>query len=85
MESELIRTLASIVLQSAPLIIAVCGETITERVGVVNSQPELFEAAGLPAQPTPTMTERTRARAMKLLQRAERLGIVELVQAKSTP
>nr|MCA9969618.1 ABC transporter permease [Anaerolineales bacterium] len=36
MESELIRTLASIVLQSAPLIIAVCGETITERVGVVN-------------------------------------------------
>lgn len=36
METELIRTLSSIVLQSAPLVIAVCGETITERVGVVN-------------------------------------------------
>jgi ABC-type uncharacterized transport system permease subunit len=35
-ESELVRILASIVLQSAPLIIAVCGETITERAGVVN-------------------------------------------------
>jgi len=35
-ESELIRILASIVLQAAPLIIAVCGETITERAGVVN-------------------------------------------------
>lgn len=36
MESELSRTLSSIVLQSAPLVIAVCGETITERAGVVN-------------------------------------------------
>lgn len=36
MESELIRTLASIILQSAPLAIAVCGETITERAGVIN-------------------------------------------------
>ena len=35
-ESELIRILASIVLQAAPLMIAVCGETITERAGVVN-------------------------------------------------
>jgi len=35
-ETELIRTLASIILQAAPLMIAVCGETITERVGVVN-------------------------------------------------
>ncbi|MFN2233204.1 MAG: ABC transporter permease [Anaerolineales bacterium] len=35
-ESELIRTLASIILQATPLIIAVCGETITERSGVVN-------------------------------------------------
>jgi len=35
-ESELIRTLSSIVLQAAPLMIAVCGETITERAGVVN-------------------------------------------------
>jgi simple sugar transport system permease protein len=35
-ESELIRTLASIILQSAPLMIAVCGETITERSGVIN-------------------------------------------------
>lgn len=35
-EGELIRILASIVLQSAPLIIAVCGETITERAGVIN-------------------------------------------------
>lgn len=35
-ESELIQVLASIVLQAAPLMIAVCGETITERAGVVN-------------------------------------------------
>ena len=35
-ESELIRILSSIVLQAAPLMIAVCGETITERAGVVN-------------------------------------------------
>jgi simple sugar transport system permease protein len=35
-ESETIRILASIIAQSAPLIIAVCGETITERAGVIN-------------------------------------------------
>jgi ABC-type uncharacterized transport system permease subunit len=35
-ESELIKVLSSIILQSTPLIIAVCGETITERAGVVN-------------------------------------------------
>jgi ABC-type uncharacterized transport system permease subunit len=35
-DSELVRTLASILLTSAPLIIAVCGETITERAGVIN-------------------------------------------------
>lgn len=35
-ESELIRILASVVMQAAPLMIAVCGETITERAGVVN-------------------------------------------------
>jgi len=35
-EGELIRILASIVLQASPLVIAVCGETITERAGVVN-------------------------------------------------
>jgi ABC-type uncharacterized transport system permease subunit len=35
-ESELIRILSSIILQAAPLIFAVCGETITERAGVVN-------------------------------------------------
>ena len=35
-QSELINTLASIVFQSSPLMIAVCGETITERAGVVN-------------------------------------------------
>jgi general nucleoside transport system permease protein len=35
-ELVLIRIMSSIVLQSAPLMIAVCGETITERVGVVN-------------------------------------------------
>ena len=35
-DSELVRILASIVLQATPLTIAVCGETITERAGVVN-------------------------------------------------
>ena len=35
-EAELIRVLASIIIQAAPLIIAVCGEVITERAGVVN-------------------------------------------------
>jgi len=35
-ESELIRVLSSIILQATPLMIAVCGETITERAGVVN-------------------------------------------------
>jgi ABC-type uncharacterized transport system permease subunit len=35
-ESELIRIFSSIVFQAAPLMIAVCGETITERAGVVN-------------------------------------------------
>lgn len=35
-EAQMINVLASIILQSAPLIIAVCGEVITERVGVVN-------------------------------------------------
>lgn len=35
-ETEFVRILSSIVLQSTPLIIAVCGETISERVGVVN-------------------------------------------------
>ena len=35
-ESEWVRVLASIVLQATPLTIAVCGETITERAGVVN-------------------------------------------------
>jgi ABC-type uncharacterized transport system permease subunit len=35
-ESEFIKVLSSIVLQATPLIIAVCGETITERAGVVN-------------------------------------------------
>jgi len=35
-EAELIRVLASIIIQSAPLMIAVCGEVITERAGVVN-------------------------------------------------
>lgn len=34
--SELIGVIASILLQASPLIIAVCGETLTERVGVVN-------------------------------------------------
>ena len=35
-EVELIRILSSIILQSAPLIIAVSGEIITERAGIVN-------------------------------------------------
>jgi len=35
-ETEFVKILSSIVLQSTPLIIAVCGETISERVGVVN-------------------------------------------------
>ncbi len=35
-DSEIIRVLSSIVLASAPLIIAVCGETLTERSGVIN-------------------------------------------------
>jgi len=35
-ESEFVRVLASIILASSPLIIAVCGETLTERAGVVN-------------------------------------------------
>lgn len=34
--SDLIRVLASIIFQSTPLMIAVSGETITERAGVVN-------------------------------------------------
>jgi simple sugar transport system permease protein len=34
--SQLIAVLASIVLQASPLIIAVCGEILTERSGVVN-------------------------------------------------
>lgn len=35
-EVELIRILTTIIIQSAPLMIAVCGEVITERAGVVN-------------------------------------------------
>ncbi len=35
-DSEIVRILASIVFASAPLMIAVCGETITERSGVIN-------------------------------------------------
>lgn len=35
-EAELIRVFASIILQAVPLMIAVCGEVITERAGVVN-------------------------------------------------
>ena len=35
-DSEFIAILSSIILQSSPLIIAVCGETITERAGIVN-------------------------------------------------
>jgi general nucleoside transport system permease protein len=34
--SELISVLSSIILQASPLMIAVCGETITERSGIVN-------------------------------------------------
>lgn len=34
--SEIVQTLASILLASAPLMIAVCGEIITERSGIVN-------------------------------------------------
>ncbi len=34
--SQLIAVIASILLQASPLIIAVCGETLGERVGVVN-------------------------------------------------
>ena len=34
--SEFVQTLASILLASAPLMIAVCGEIITERSGIVN-------------------------------------------------
>ncbi len=33
---QLLKTFSSIVLQSSPLIIAVCGETITERAGLIN-------------------------------------------------
>ncbi|MDH5507547.1 MAG: ABC transporter permease, partial [Anaerolineae bacterium] len=35
-DAQLTAILASIILQASPLIIAVCGETITERAGVVN-------------------------------------------------
>jgi len=35
-DAEFVRMMASIILASSPLIIAVCGETITERSGVVN-------------------------------------------------
>ncbi|MFW6042454.1 MAG: ABC transporter permease [Chloroflexota bacterium] len=35
-EVEMIRIFTSIILQSTPLIIAVCGEIITERAGVIN-------------------------------------------------
>lgn len=35
-EAELIRIVTTIIIQSAPLMIAVCGEVITERAGVVN-------------------------------------------------
>jgi len=35
-DAEFVRMMASIILASSPLIIAVCGETITERAGVVN-------------------------------------------------
>lgn len=34
--TQLVAVLASILLQASPLIIAVCGETLSERVGVVN-------------------------------------------------
>jgi len=33
---QLLKTFSSIVLQASPLIIAVCGETITERAGLIN-------------------------------------------------
>mgnify|MGYP000633227331 CR=1 FL=1 len=33
---QLLKQLSSIILQSSPLIIAVCGETITERAGLIN-------------------------------------------------
>jgi ABC-type uncharacterized transport system permease subunit len=35
-DSDLIKILASILAQSAPLMLAITGETITERVGVIN-------------------------------------------------
>ncbi len=35
-DSQWVNILASIMLQSSPLIIAVCGETLTERAGVIN-------------------------------------------------
>ena len=35
-DSQLVAVLASIILQASPLIIAVCGEILTERAGVVN-------------------------------------------------
>lgn len=35
-DSEFVRVMASILLQASPLIIAVCGEILTERSGVVN-------------------------------------------------
>lgn len=35
-EIEFVRVLSSIILQATPLVIAVCGETITERAGIVN-------------------------------------------------
>lgn len=35
-DSDLVRILASILLQASPLIIAVCGEILTERSGVIN-------------------------------------------------
>jgi simple sugar transport system permease protein len=35
-ETEIVKVLSSIMLQATPLIIAVCGETITERAGIVN-------------------------------------------------
>jgi len=35
-EAEWVRVLSSIILQATPLTIAVCGETLTERVGIVN-------------------------------------------------
>lgn len=36
MDSQLVAILGSILLQASPLIIAVCGETLSERAGVVN-------------------------------------------------